>query len=134
MEVRNNPQKWATRSSAASGDYAAGARSPRRSWSASAAASEANYEAGVNEAIGRKAFGKGVQDAGDGKWQKGIEEKGRTRYQSGVAVAQGEYSAGFAPYEQVLRSTTLPPRGPKGSNYGRVQAVGEALRSRKLQG
>lgn len=133
-EVRTNPQKWATRSGAASGDYATGVQTPRRSWAGAASASEANYEAGVQEAISRKGFSKGIQNAGDAKWQRGVAEKGRTRYQSGVAVAADEYNKGFQPFADTLRSVTLAPRGPKGTNYQRVQQVGEALRQRKLQG
>lgn len=133
-EVRHNPQKWAQRSAAAGGDYASGAQTPRRSWSAAAAASEVNYEAGVSEAIGRKAFSKGVSSAGDAKWSRGVQEKGRTRYQQGVSVAQDEYSKGFQPYADTIRSVTLPPRGPKGQNYQRTQIMGEALRARKTQG
>lgn len=133
-EVRLNPQKWAQRSAAASGEYASGVQTPRRSWSGAAAASESNYEAGVQEAISRKGFSKGIQSAGDAKWQKGVSEKGRTRYQSGVSVASDEYNKGFQPYADALRSVSLAPRGPKGTNYQRVQQVGEVLRNRKLQG
>lgn len=131
-EVRFSPQKWAQRSAAAGSEYAAGASAPRRSWSQAAAASEANYQAGINDAISRSAFSKGVQAAGDAKWSRGVQEKGRTRYQSGVSIAQDEYARGFQPYADTIRSLTLPPRGPKGQNYQRVQAVGEALRQRKV--
>lgn len=132
MQVRNNPSKWARNSAGASADYASGAQNPRRSWAESTQASEGNYEAGVQEAIGRKAFSKGVQDAGDSKWKAGIQEKGRARYSQGVAVAQDEYQKGFAPYVSTLNSLTLPPRGPKGQNYQRSQLVGEAMRETKL--
>ena len=133
MEIRSNPQKWATRAAAAAGDYVSGAQTPRRSWSAAAGASEANYEAGINTAIARKAYGKGVSAAGDGSWSKGITEKGRGRYAQGVQVGSENYQKGFQPYADVLRSTQLAPRGPKGQNMGRVQVVNDALRARKLQ-
>ena len=126
-----NAQKWATRAAAAGGEYASGAASPRRSWQASAAASKDNYAAGVNTAISEGRYEKGISKAGDAKWNKGIQEKGRARYQQGVGIAQAEYQAGYAPYAAKLGSVTLPPRGPKGTNYGRVQAVGEALREAK---
>lgn len=131
-EVRLNARKWATRSAAAGGDYDSGVRNPRRSQSAAAIASEPNYEAGINEAIGRKAYSKGLQKSGDAKWMKGATEKGRARFQQGVSVSETEYQAGFEPFASALRSVTLQPRGPKGQNYGRVQQVGDALRQAKL--
>lgn len=134
MEVRINGPKWATRAAAASGDYASGAASPRRSWSQAASAAEENYKAGIAEASARGAYGKGISAAGDAKWQRGIAEKGRTRYQQGVAVSQDNYVRGFQPYADTLRSITLTPRGPKGTNYGRTQQVGDAMRARKMQG
>ncbi len=133
MEIRFDAAKWASRSQAAVGEYKKGVAAPRRSWSLGAKASEGNYEAGVQTAIGRKAYGKGVEDAGDGKWKKGADEKGGTRYGSGVAGAVDEYRTGFAPYADVIRSVTLTPRGPKGTNYGRVQEIGQALEARKNQ-
>jgi len=134
MEVRQNAEKFARNASNASGDYLAGAQSPRRSQSAAAIAAEPNYESGVTAAISRKAYSTGLRKAGDGKWQKGIQDVGRARYQQGVAAAKDEYSSGFAPYASVLSGLTLQPRGPKGTNYGRVQMVGDALRAKKLSG
>jgi hypothetical protein len=132
-EVRMDSAKWATRSQAAVGEYKKGVQAPRRSWSGAASASEGNYEAGVNAAISRKAFGKGVNAAGDAKWKNGADTKGGQRYGSGVAAGQDAYQKGFAPFADVIRATTLTPRGPKGTNYGRVQEIGEALSARKNQ-
>jgi hypothetical protein len=134
MEVRQNPEKYARNASNAAGDYLSGAQSPRRSQSAAAIAAEPNYEAGVQAAISRKAYSVGLRKAGDAAWQKGITEVGRARYQQGVANAKDDYAAGFAPYASVLGGLSLPPRGPKGTNYQRVQAVGDALRAKKLSG
>lgn len=133
VEVRMDAAKWATRSQAAVGEYKKGVNAPRRSWSAAAGASEGNYEAGVNAGISRKAFGKGVSAAGDGKWKQGADLKGAQRYGSGVAAGQDAYAKGFSPYADVIRSVTLTPRGPKGTNYGRVAEMGQALEARKNQ-
>lgn len=132
-EVRLDGAKWANRSSGAIGEYKKGVQSPRRSWSSSAQASEGNYEAGVNTAISQKKYSKGVNSAGDAKWKKGAEEKGGARYSQGVSGAQENYVKGFAPYADVIRSVTLTPRGPKGTNYGRVAEIGQALEARKNQ-
>lgn len=131
--VRHNPAKWASRTQASGAEYAAGVQNPRVSWSQAAAAAEGNFSAGVNDAIARGAFGKGVSKAGDSKWKRGVDEKGRTRFQQGAAVSQSDYDRGFAPFKSVIEGVTLQPRGPKGQNYGRTQAIGEALRAAAQQ-
>lgn len=132
MKVNTDPQKWSNRSGAAGADYEAGATNPKRSQSATAIASKDVYVQGVQAAIARGAYEKGLSKAGDAKWIKGIKDKGRRNYQTGVGIAQDAYRAGFAPFASVLGSLELGPRGPKGNNYDRVQKVGEALRNAKL--
>ena len=61
--------KWNRRAGSASQEYSEGVANPRRSWEQSTKASEKNYESGVTAAISRKAFSKGVTEAGDSKWQ-----------------------------------------------------------------
>jgi len=130
-EVKFDPAKWASRAQGSVGEYKKGINAPKRSWATSTEAAEGNYEVGVNAAIARNAFSKGVSAAGDGKWKKNADEKGGARYGQGVAGAQDEYRKGFAPYADVIRSVTLTPRGPKGTNYGRVQEIGDALSAHK---
>ena len=122
-------QKFVQRAGVAGSDYQRGATQPRRSWAQAAAAAGANYAAGVQAAIAAGRFGKGVAKAGDAKFQRGITEKGVARYPSGVAAAQGDYEAGFAPFHQALQSATLPPRKARRdpSNLGRVNAVCQAM-------
>lgn len=100
-----------------------------------ATAAGPSYAAGVTEAIGKKRYEKGVAGAG-AKWQRKAVETGAARYGPGVQAAAGDYATAFAPYQAVIAGTTLPPRGPTGaiSNYARVQAIGEALRKKKVAG
>jgi len=130
--VKVDAEKYANRAGAAAGDYLKGAQAPRRSQSQAAIAAAGNYSAGVSEAISRGAFEKGLQRAGDQKWLAGIQNKGRTRYSQGVQLAADSWRSGFQPYAAALGSLDLGPRGPKGTNYGRVQQVGELLRETKL--
>lgn len=125
--------KWNRRASSAGQEYTEGVGSPRRPWAAATKAAEANYEQGVQASIGRKAFGKGVDAAGDAKWRERSETLGGARFASGVAASQDEYTKGFSRYHQVLSSLSLPPRGAKGSpaNLQRVAAVATALRNAK---
>ena len=132
--LSDTSSKWTRRASSASTEYTEGVANPRRSWEQSTKASEKNYETGVQAAIARKAFGKGVGEAGDSKWQNRSIELGSARFSSGVQASEGSYNTGFAPYHQVLSSLSLPPRGSKGSpeNLNRVAAVANALRAKKV--
>lgn len=128
-------EKWTRRASSAGQEYTEGIMSPRRSWASSTKAAEANYEQGIQASISRKAFGKGVDKAGDAKWRERSETLGSARFASGVSASEGNYVKGFGKYHQVLSSLNLPPRGAKGSpaNLARVAAVATALRNAKTQ-
>lgn len=125
--------KWSSVTPMRSADYAAGIASPRRPWAAATAAAESAYEGGVQKAITRKAFGKGVKKAGDAKWQRKASTRGVANWGPGVAEARGDYSAGFAPYRDAIANTTLPPRYARRDprNMARVKAVVDALIAKK---
>jgi len=125
--------KFKNRASAASQDYAAGVAGAAGDWETNTAAAETNYEQGVQEAMARKAFGRGVRGAGS-KFADNAKTLGTQRYPSGVANAEGAYSRGVGPYLDAIKSITLPPRGPKGSaqNQERANVVAKTLRARKV--
>lgn len=136
-KIRSNPgEKWARVTPQRSQDYVQGVRNPRVSWAKATSAAEANYVTGVQQAIAEKRFGKGVQKAGDAKWQEKAVTLGGQRFGPGVQAAQSAYETGFAPYAQVIESTTLPPRYAKGDprNLQRVNAIATALRKKKVSG
>jgi len=114
---------------ARSGEYEAGIRAPRRSWSAATAAAEDSYKAGVAAAAARGAFGKGVKAAGDAKYQKGALEKGVARFGPGVALSGDDYAKGFKPYHDAISRLSLPPRYARRDprNLQRVAAVATEL-------
>jgi hypothetical protein len=126
--------KFKTRASAASQDYGTGVATAGAAWEAGAVAGEPNYEQGVQESIGRKAFGKGVRAAGASKYVENAKTLGTQRYPTGIANAEGAYMKGVGPYIDVVRSLNLPPRGPKGSaqNQQRAQVVAAAMRAKKV--
>ena len=133
--VRFNAQKWARNAAASADEYAQGAQSPRVPWAAAAAAAEANYGSAVQEAISRGAFGKGVLKAGDVKFQAGVRDKGQVRYRGAVLlpISVQNLQAGFGPFQRVIESVQLPPRGPKGTNFQRSELIGQALLAAKRQ-
>jgi len=130
----NTSAKWVRRAASAGPEYEEGIKNPRASWQASTTAAAASQAAGVVAAIANKSFEKGVAKAGDATWQKKALSKGVQRFGPGVADAQADYDAGFAPYAQVIASTNLPARGPKGDpkNIERVRVMSAALRAKKL--
>lgn len=126
--------KFARNAQAAGGDYKSGVEGAGERWQAGAAASKDNWAQGVQAAVGRDAYGTGIARAGSSKYVKNATSVGPQRYQQGVANAQQEWQAKTTPYLDVMKNTTLPPRAPKGSpsNYMRSQALGQALRNKKI--
>ncbi len=135
-DATTSAQKFSTRAAAASQDYATGVAAAGAAWQSATAGSGDAYAAGVQAAIGRKAFENGVAKAGASKYSTNASGKGAQRYPSGVQAAAPAWQAATAKYLQVLSGLTLPPRRPKGDpgNLARVQAVTTALRQAKLAG
>lgn len=126
--------KFKTRAAAASPDYAAGVKDSGEAWKSGAAASAENYNAGVQAAIGRGAFAKGIQAAGSEKYVRNASGIGARRFSEGVANAEGDFAKGVTPYLDAMRNFTFAtPRRPKGdpSNWTRSQELGQRLRALK---
>jgi len=129
-------EKWLRVTQARADDYRKGVANPKKDWEAGAKAAEPAYEAGVTAAIGRKAFGRGVSEAGTAKWKKKAEELGTARFGPGVAAAGPDYEKGMGPVVDTIRATSLPPRGPRGdpANIERVRVMADALHRLKVGG
>ena len=127
-------ERWVNRASVATEDYKQGIMNPRNDWAAATLNGKQNYVQGIQDSISKDSFSKGVRKAGSQKQQSKAIGKGAMRFASGVADAQADYASAIAPYLQVIESTTLPPRGPKGDprNLERVKAITVALRAKKL--
>ena len=129
-------QKYATRATAAAGDFQFGVQNPLRDWATNAAAAEGAWRDGVQDAIARGAFGKGVKAAGTQFWQARTLTLGVPRYTQGVQASVDLYADRFKPYYEALSRVTLPPRGKRGDprNLERVRVIIEALRRVKTGG
>lgn len=121
--------KWSRVSAQRDGDYKAGVSDPGVEWARAAGAAEETYAAGVQEAIARNAFGKGIAAAGDEKWRRKTVDIGTTRWSPGIRAAVSDFEDGFAPFRDALERLDLPPRAPRGDprNIDRVAAVARAL-------
>jgi len=122
-------ERFVRRAGQAGPDYEAGVRAPKRPWAESAAASEPNYEAGVQQGISAKRYGKGVRRAGNAKWQSRAVELGTSRFPSGVAAASADWAKGFQPFHAAISGATLPPRRPRRdpANRERINAILNAV-------
>ena len=127
-------QKYVERAGAASGDYARGAQETTKDQAAAAIAAAPSYAAGVQAAITRGAYAKGLQASGKSGWLKGVTEKGANRFAEGVASGATSYATESAKYDGARGAAASLPRGPKGSeqNFARSKAVGQALRKAKI--
>lgn len=123
--------KYRRRASVAGPDYVAGVQNPRRPWAAAAVAGEANYAAGVTQALANKSRSAGIQKAGDAKWLEMAVSKGPARFGPGVDAGAKYYESNLGPIQAKVAATTLPPRGPKGSetNFQLPSLVAKAFRA-----
>jgi|SRR5579864_346535 len=126
--------KFAARGAAAAGDYKNGLVGSGNAWQANTSAASENYAAGVQGAITRGAFKKGVDTSGGGYFETRATTIGSQRYADGVRNGQQNYQDGVAKSLDVLSKLTLPPRGPKGDprNQQRATDVAQALRAAKV--
>jgi hypothetical protein len=110
-------------------DYRDGVASSNVDWAGATAAAKETFATGVQEAINRDAFRKGVQAAGTDKWKKGSVEKGAVRWAPGVQAGLASYVQNVKPYFDAIESTTLPPRRPRGdaANQQRSAIINDRL-------
>lgn len=128
-------EKWSRVSQNSQRAYEDGIRNPRADWAENTAKAANAYAAGVQAAVSSGRFAKGVQAAGNSKWQQNAIEKGPGRWAEGIRLSQESYERGFSPYRTVIEGLTLPERGPVGdpSNINRVKIIAEALHKEKLR-
>lgn len=135
-EVRDpsaSTKKWARNAGQAGQSYTDGVTAPRRDWAKSTLASKTAYNSGVQEALSKNRWEKGINRTGTGKQQAKALAVGASRYPQGVAAAEGDYQARVTPYLDTIKSIQLPARGPKGApqNIQRVAMIATALRAKK---
>lgn len=127
MAIRMRPigelaKKFGDRARAAAPDYKIGVEAAGADWEQNTVAGEQNYVDGVNAAIGRKAFGKGVRASGAAHYVKRASDLGSVRYGPGIQAGTDRWATNFLPFAQALASMTLPPPGPKRSPQNQARA------------
>jgi hypothetical protein len=124
--------KYVARAGVATKDYSDGVASAGGAWESGAKAGESNFEQGVQDAITRKAYGKGVNGSA-GKYVANATKLGAVRYGPGVQNGAGAYASGVQPYLDKLKSLNLPPKGPRRSPQNQARANMVALELGKLK-
>lgn len=118
-------EKYASRASAASGDYVSGAQQTTKDQAAAAIAAAPIYAQATQAAISDGRYARGLQKSGKAGWLKGITDKGGNRYGEGVSQAAPRYATESARFDSARGAASSLPRGIKGSpqNLQRVAAV-----------
>lgn len=126
-------KKWARVTPERIEDYEDGVRHPMKDWETETSEAEDRYEAGIKDAITRKAFGKGVKKVGTAKQKSATILKGIPRWPEGVRGAEDDMKKGMEPVVSVLEDLELPKRYPTGDprNIERVKAIQQALHKLK---
>jgi len=125
--------KWARVAAGAGPSYEEGVTNPLNDYQAGAIAANDAWKAGTQAAVSGDRFAAGVRRTGTAKWQRNAKAKGPARFSQGVALAEPDYNAGFAPYHAAIEAVKLPPRGARRSpqNLQRVSAIVAALGAKK---
>lgn len=122
-------QKWSSVSATRSGDYTKGVEGGGQAWQEGVNMAESTWAEGVQGAIGRGGYSKGVSGKAS-KYVQRASTLGSQRWTTGIQASGDAYQRGVAPIFNAIGNVTLPPRGARGnpSNILRVQAVNEAAR------
>lgn len=135
IKVKDNAaiaKKYVDRAGVASKDYTDGVANAGGDWENGAKNGEQNFVQGVQDAITRGAYGKGVSGSAS-KYVANATKLGAVRYGPGVQNGASAYQAGVAPYLEKLRGLTLPPKGPRRSPQNQQRANMVAAELGKLK-
>lgn len=112
----------------------AGLRDPKKVWHDETLAAVEAWTGGVEGAIARDGFRKGVAAVDQSDYLDPALKLGVKRYRDGVTFGTPKYGEKFAPYRDVIEGTSLPPRGPVGdpANIERVRIMAAALHDAKV--
>jgi len=124
--------KYVARAGVATKDYSDGVANAGGDWETGAKNGEQNFVQGVQDAIQRGAYGKGVSGSAS-KYVANATKLGATRYGPGVQNGAAAYQAGVQPFLDKLKSLTLPPKGPRRSPQNQARANMVALELGKLK-
>ena len=126
--------KWRSNAQNAAPEYAERAGAAGQRWQANTVAAQQTYQAAISAPGIATRYSKGAQRAGAEKYAGRVLSVGQSRFSEGVAVAEGDWQAGFSPFAAALAQLNLTARRPRGDrgNYRRVEEVGQRLNAVRL--
>jgi hypothetical protein len=132
--IEDIAKKWADVTPGRAPYYEAGVKAPKKDWEAETVNAAPTYKAAVQSANIDRLFSGGVKKVGKAKWERKATTVGVSRYGPGIAAAQPDFNAGFAPFQAEIAATDIPARKVRGSseNYERVKKIGDALFKKRL--
>lgn len=133
-DIGSIADKWARVTPERSEDYKLGVQNPKTDWKTATQAAVGTYKAAMTTSLTNDRFAKGVSKSSTDKWKEKASTKGANRFGEGVSLGKPDYQVGFSPYRDVIESTSLPPRYPKGDprNIERVKVLAAALHAKKI--
>ncbi len=134
-DAASSAAKFVARAQAAGGDYTKGVAQAGDAWQKNATAAKDSFAAGVNAAITRGAFEKGIAKAGGSRYADRASTVGAQRYPQGVSQAGPQWASKTQPYLDNMANLTLPVKRPHGDpgNIARVQMIADSNRALKLK-
>jgi hypothetical protein len=132
-DTATSSARFSKNAGAAQPYYLDGVKGAGQKWKAAVDAADDTWAAGVQAAISRGAFKKGVGKAGADYYSSRASKLGGARYQQGVQEGAANWQEGFQPYADKLKSLSLSPGGPRGDarNQNRTIEVQIAMRQLK---
>lgn len=126
-------QKWAEVTPTRSTYYEKNTPAAAAKWQANANAATQNFKTAVQASNIGAMFQGGIAKAGAAKFARKVTALAG-RFGPGVSAAQPDMAANVAPYLQVIASTEIGDRKPRGdpTNYNRVKVLGDALHAKRL--
>ena len=127
--------KWSQNAGNATQSYTDGVQNPKEDWKQATIAAADNYKVAVTKAANDGRFAKGVNRTSTEKQIQASVQKGTERFAQGVALAGPDFAEGIKPVLDVIATTQLPPKKPKGdpANIQRVAALAAAQHAAKLR-
>lgn len=132
-DLSKSGAKFSTNAANGAPAYKEGVSTAGAKWKSRVDASEESWTQGVQGAISRGAFKKGVGRASADYYTQRAQSLGGDRYPTGVRAGGNNWQEGFQPYHDVLKSMTQSPGGPHGDprNAQRSLEVQIAMRRKK---
>ena len=96
-DAQSFADKWVTRTSAASQDYAAGVAQTDKDPSALAIAAQARLLSNFQQAVQSGKWANRVRASGKAGWQSAVASKGVANFQNGVSAARDKVAAAAGP-------------------------------------